>query len=123
MAQGTVEVLGLRPFIPSGPNFALACEFFLDLGFEKLWESGDCAGFGNGSAKFILQAYDNAEFASNLMVRLDVSDLDAWWDSVSKKNLEAKFSGVKLKPPGDFPWGREVNIIDIAGVCWHIGQI
>jgi len=19
-------------------------------------------------------------------------------------------------------WGREVNLIDLAGVCWHIGQ-
>ena len=24
--------------------------------------------------------------------------------------------------PTDFPWGREVNIIDPAGVCWHVRQ-
>jgi hypothetical protein len=22
----------------------------------------------------------------------------------------------------EFPWGREVHFIDLAGVCWHVGQ-
>jgi hypothetical protein len=33
----------------------------------------------------------------------------------------ARFSGFRLKPPTDFPWGREVHFIDLAGVCWHVG--
>jgi hypothetical protein len=29
---------------------------------------------------------------------------------------------VRTKRPTDFPWGREVHIIDPAGVCWHVRQ-
>lgn len=116
------ELLGLRPFVPSGPDFNAACEFFTDLGFAKIWESDGYASFSAGSAKFILQHYDNTDFASNLMIRIDVSDLDEWWSQFRELNLEDKYPQVRVKPPTDFPWGREVNIIDLAGVCWHIGE-
>lgn len=122
MHNGNFEVLGLRPFIPSGPDFAEAIKFFLELGFEKLWEADGYAGFSCGSAKFILQDFNDTHFAENLMVRVDVSDLDAWWAHYSAKSLDSKYKGVRIKPPTEFPWGREVNIVDLAGVCWHIGE-
>jgi hypothetical protein len=115
------NVLGLQPFVPRGKNFRLACQFFQDLGFQKSWDAEGLAGFSCGNAKFILQEYDQPDFANNLMIRLDVADLDDWWQSVEKLGLEQKYPGVKLKAPQVFPWGREVNIIDPAGVCWHIG--
>jgi len=122
MTAVVVETLGLQPFVPSGPDFKIACDFFIDLGFTKTWESGDYAGFACGQAKFILQNYDNPDFAGNLMIRIDVSDLDVWWQHVSKLDLANKYPNVKLKEPTNFPWGREVNLIDPAGVCWHIGS-
>jgi hypothetical protein len=51
-----------------------------------------------------------------------VANLDAWWEAVSKKELDKKYSGFRINAPADFPWGREVNFIDLAGVCWHIGE-
>ena len=51
---------------------------------------------------------------------LELNDLDAYWDEIARKDLEAKYPGVRTRPPTDFPWGREVNIVDPAGVCWHI---
>ncbi len=54
------------------------------------------------------------------MMKLVVPDLDSWWAVIQAKSLDVKFPGVRLKPPTVFPWGREVNIIDPAGVCWHI---
>ena len=118
----TAKMLSLRPFVPSGSDFALACKFFQDLGFAREWESNGVAGFACGNAKFILQDYDVPEFARNYMVRLDVSDLEAWWKQIEALKLDEKYSGVQLKAPADYPWGREVNIIDPAGVWWHIGQ-
>jgi hypothetical protein len=73
-------------------------------------------------AQFILQKFDNETFAGNFMVRLNVKDLDAWWQAVSHKQLEKTYPGFRIKPPTDFPWGREVNFIDLAGVCWHVGS-
>ena len=49
------EILGMRPFIPSGADFAAACRFFVELGFEKIWEVEGYAGFARGGANFILQ--------------------------------------------------------------------
>lgn len=122
MAKTAVETLSLQPFVPSGKDFKLACDFFVDLGFTKDWDyDGECAGFTCGQAKFILQNYDKKDFAQNFMVRIDVSDLDLWWQEIEKLHLDKKYPGVKVAPPKDFPWGREVNIIDPAGVCWHIG--
>ena len=80
------------------------------------------AGFRNGGAQFILQKYDVKAFAENFMVRLNVPDLDAWWQAISQLDVEHKYPGVRIKPPVDFPWGREVHFIDLAGVCWHIGK-
>ena len=74
------------------------------------------------SAQFILQKFENQAFAENFMVRLNVADLDEWWQVVSKKQLEKTYPQFRMKPPKDFPWGREVNFIDLAGVCWHVGQ-
>jgi hypothetical protein len=115
-------VLALLPFVPSGHDYEASRRLFADLGFEETWENSGYAGFRHGNARFILQKFDDEQFASNLMIRLDVADLDAWWEAISRKQLETKYPGFRINPPADFPWGREVNFIDLAGVCWHVGE-
>ncbi len=56
------------------------------------------------------------------MILIRVSDLDRWWEAVSRKRLEEIYPGFRMKPPTDFPWGREVHFIDPAGVCWHVTE-
>jgi len=117
-----VAPLGLAPFVPSGGDFQGSRALFLALGFEELWSADEYIGFRSGGAKFILQNFNRAEFASNLMIRLDVPDLDAWWAEVEGKHLDSHFPGFQIKPPTSFPWGRESHFIDLAGVCWHVGE-
>lgn len=112
--------ISIQPFIPSGQNYDLARRFFTEIGFVEQWENDGMAGFASGDCRFLLQRYDNQEFSNNLMMKLVVPDLDTWWASIQTKSLECNFPGVKLKPPTSFPWGREVNFIDLAGVCWHV---
>lgn len=121
-AMTDLHALSLSPFVPSGKDYDGSRRLFADLGFEEVWEGGGYAGFRNGAAQFILQRFDDERFAGNFMVRLDVPDLDLWWAAVSQKQLEKAYPGFRIKPPEDFPWGREVNFIDLAGVCWHVGQ-
>jgi len=116
-----LQVLSLAPFVPSGNDYEASRRLFRELGFEETWENEGYAGFRNGDAKFILQNFHNDAFAQNLMIRLDVPNLDVWWEAVSKKTLEKTYPGFKINPPKDFPWGREVNFIDLARVCWHVG--
>ncbi|MGC2235117.1 MAG: hypothetical protein WA584_03080 [Pyrinomonadaceae bacterium] len=111
----------IEAFVPSGSDFQASKQLFLELGFSITWENGDYVGFENNGCRFILQNYNDKHFAENLMISVKVDDLDEFWREISEKDLAAKF-GVKLKEPTDFPWGREVNLIDIAGVCWHFVQ-
>lgn len=116
-----MEYKSIEPFVPSGSNFQASKELFLELGFNIIWDAGDYVGFESDGCKFILQNYDDKHFAENLMISVKVDDLDEFWREISGKDLTARF-GVKLKAPTDFPWGREVNLIDIAGVCWHFAK-
>jgi len=111
----------IQPFVPSGSDFQAAKELFLELGFNIAWESDGYIRFENNGSGFILQNFDNKEFAENFMMRAAVPDLDEFWSQISLKDLPAKF-GVSLREPTVFPWGREVNLIDIAGVCWHFSE-
>lgn len=112
----------LSPFVPSGAQYEASRRFFAELGFEEEWENSGYAGFRNGNARFILQQFDDQVFAGNFMLTLVVEDLDAWWNEVAARKLEQRYPGVRVKPPAAFPWGREVHLIDLAGVCWHVRQ-
>ena len=113
----------LRPFIPSGENYDLAVNFFVDLGFTVEWEADGLAQMRLGEAVFLLQEYHNQEMQENLMLQLQVDSLDDWWAHLQTSGVLERYPGVKAKPPQDFPWGvRELHLIDPAGVCWHLSE-
>jgi hypothetical protein len=112
----------LYPFVPSGPDFARALEFFAAVGFEKRWQEQGLAGLRFGGAYFILQDIHVPEWQKNQMITFEVTDLDGYWATLESRGLPTRFPGVKLAPPKHFPWGREVHFIDPAGVCWHVRQ-
>jgi hypothetical protein len=116
-----VQFISLEPFVPSGKDFDASKLLFIDLGFTLNWDAGGYAGFGNGSCKFILQQYDNRAFAENLMLSIRVSDVDLFYKEVVDKKIPEKH-GIQISPPMNQPYGRESNIIDRAGVCWHFVQ-
>ena len=70
----------------------------------------------------MLQKIDVPEWQKNQMITYEVDDLEAYWSEIDAKSLAARFPGVRTRPPTDFPWGREIHIIDPAGVCWHVRQ-
>ena len=111
----------IKPFIPSGNDFKKSKELFLELGFTIDWESDGYVGFQKDSTSFILQDYDNKEFAQNLMIQIEIDDLDELWSELKKKEIHKKFE-VKLREPTNFPYGREIHFIDLAGVCWHFAE-
>jgi hypothetical protein len=114
------QATALYPFVPSGPNFVEALAFFAKLGFEKQWENDGLAGLRFGDAQFILQDINIPEWQTNQMITFEVTNLDAYWSELEALDLAKAFAGVKLKAPTDFPWGREIQIIDPGGVCWHV---
>ena len=113
-----MKFLSLEPFVPSGNNFESSKQLFQELGFKINWNARDYVGFERDECKFILQNFDNIEFAQNLMLSVRVSNVEEFWKDITAKNLSEKF-GIKISKPIQQPYGKEVNIIDIAGVCWH----
>ena len=113
-----MQFLALQPFVPSGSNFEGSKQFFIELGFKINWDAGDYLGFERDGCKFILQKFNNKEFAENFMISVNVSNAEEFWKEVNEKQLPQKF-GIKIKEPTQMPYGKEVNIIDLAGVCWH----
>ena len=109
----------LEPFVPSGSGFEGSKKLFQELGFNISWEGGgDYIGFEKDRCKFILQKYDHEIFAQNFMISVRIDNAQEFWISVTEKKLAEKF-GIKVAKPTQQPYGKEVNIIDIAGVCWH----
>ena len=113
-----MKFISLEPFVPSGTNFESSRQLFLELGFNLVWDAGDYAGFERDGCKFILQKYDNKEFAENFMISVRVDDVNKFWQEANQKKLQQRF-GIRISPPAETPYGRESNLIDLAGVCWH----
>jgi hypothetical protein len=113
-----MQFLSIEPFVPSGSDFENSKLFFQELGFTINWDAGGYAGLEKDGCKFILQQFDNQAFAENFMVSVKVSNALEFYHSVIEKKLPDKY-GIRVSPPKQQPYGKEVNIIDIAGVCWH----
>ncbi len=113
-----MKFLSLQPFVPSGSNFEGSKTLFQELGFNVVWDAGDYVGFERDGCRFILQRYDNVEFAQNFMVSVGVSSAEEFRNNVLAKKLPEKF-GIRIGEVTQEPYGKEVNIIDLAGVCWH----
>jgi hypothetical protein len=117
---GAMTITALKPFIPSGKDFAAARSFFVDLGFTVNWEGQGLAELQLGAAVFLLQDFHNPTVQENLMMFVRVDDLDAWWRHLQDCGVLERYPGVRAKAPTLYPWGmREVHLIDPAGVCWH----
>ena len=113
-----MKFISLEPFVPSGSNFEGSKQLFLELGFNINWDAGDFIGFEKDGCKFILQKYDDKAFAENLMLNIRISNAKEFYNDVTDKQLPRKF-GIRVIKPTQQPYGLEVNLIDIAGVCWH----
>ena len=113
-----MKFLSLEPFVPSGSNYEGSKQFFLELGFHINWEVDGCAGLQRDECRFVLQKFENVEFAQNFMLSVKVDDVEEFRKSVIDKQLPEKY-GIRIGQITQQPYGREVNVIDIAGVCWH----
>jgi hypothetical protein len=113
-----MKFLSLQPFVPSGSDFDKSKQFFIELGFSLSFEHAGMAGFEKDGCRFILQHYDAPGFAENFMLTVRVDNAHEFRNHVIDKKLPEKY-GIRIGEVTWQPYGKEVNIIDIAGVCWH----
>ena len=116
------SVLDLKPFLPA-EDFALAKQFYLDLGFTMLWGDEQLSCFQAGEFRFLLQNYYVKEWAGNFMMHLMVKDADTWWQHIQEQKIPEKYPHTMAKPPTLQPWGlRVLYLSDPSGVLWHIAD-
>jgi hypothetical protein len=108
----------LEPFVPSGNDFEGSKQLFLELGFKINWDAGDYIGFERDGCKFILQRFYKLDFAENFMISVKIDKADEFWNFLNEKKLVERY-GIRIAPPTMQPYGKEINMIDVAGVCWH----
>jgi hypothetical protein len=113
-----MKFLSLEPFVPSGSNFESSKLLFQELGFKINWDAGDYIGFEREGCKFILQKYNNEAFAENFMISVRIDNADEFLKELTEKQLVEKF-GIIVGQPTKQLYGLEINMIDMAGVCWH----
>ncbi len=116
-----MKFLSLQPFVPSGEDFERSKQFFVELGFTIRWDSDGYTAFERDGCRFILQNFNDRPFAENFMITVNVDNADEFRQQVLDKKLPEKF-GIRIGEVTNQPYGREVNIIDRAGVCWHFVQ-
>ncbi|MEO6696338.1 MAG: hypothetical protein ABIY50_05945, partial [Ignavibacteria bacterium] len=105
----------IEPFIPSGEDFDESKKLFLEMGFKITWETADYIGFQKDTCKFIMQRFNDKNFSENLMMRVVVESLDEYWKELNQIQLARKFQ-IILREPTEFHYGREIHLIDLAGV-------
>ena len=113
----------IMTFVPAQGRYEEAIRFYEEVGFEIDWRDDTIAVIRKDTCRFFLQniSYEWAE--GNFMMSLEVDDLDAWWKHLESLRLAENYSGVKLRSPEDYPWGkREIHLIDPCGVLWHIAM-
>jgi hypothetical protein len=114
---------GINTFIPSGDQYEKSIELYQEIGFTMGSHNPHFTYFHINGYGFILQNYKNDWALGNFMMVLDVENLDDWWTNLSSLDLGKKYEGVRLKGPQWYPWGkREIHLIDLTGVLWHICQ-
>lgn len=117
-----MKLSNLRPFVPSGKDYQLSRQFFLDIGFKQNWGDDSLCELEFDGVRFLLQNFENIEMQQNLMIYVTVDDLDAWYQHLVNAKIAEHYPGVKFSPPEKRPWGvTEIHMIDPAGVCWHFG--
>jgi hypothetical protein len=112
----------LRPFVPA-KDFETSKRFYADLGFQIRPLGADLAEMGIGTHSFLLQNFFVEEWASNFMMHVLMTNLDAWWKHIAALDLPGRYGVPSPKAPKLEPWGLNVAyVIDPSGVLWHIAE-
>jgi catechol 2,3-dioxygenase-like lactoylglutathione lyase family enzyme len=120
--QLAAGIVALRPFLPA-KDFQISKNFYTDLGFEVVPLGDKLASVSIGRFAFLLQDYFVQDWADNFVMHMQVTNLDRWWEAVSRLGLEARYQVRAPRPPKLEPWGlRVAYLFDPAGVLWHFAE-
>ncbi len=107
----------IRTFVPS-KDFDTSRQFYLDLGFDIIWEGDDLINFGTATQNFFLQDFYNKDWAENFMLQMFVDDLDRLFERAAA--LIPDYPGTRIRDIFIADYGRTFHLIGPAGELWHM---
>ena len=115
------EASSIRTFI-GAEDFAKSRRFYQALGFVESRIAENMSYFRIAAdLGFYLQDYFVKPWCHNSMVFVEVDDVRACYEKLSRLDLDA-FAPARLSPIVNRDWGAECFVHDPAGVLWHFGQ-
>lgn len=121
------KIRDFRPFIICNPdNYEDTKNFYLALGFQKLWDDGGSAcefATGFGHQRFLITLHHGLEPTRNAMLQFWVDDAQAWYDYMVELKIEEHHPQVTITPPVETPWGWLITYVaDPSGVKLHFAE-
>ena len=112
----------IRSFI-GAKDYAESRRFYQALGFEEVVIDPKMSFFKvSGIIGFYLQDYYEKQWIENSMLLLEVENFDECHRELMELQLPEKFPGVRFSEIRREDWGREIHLLDPAGVLWHFAE-
>ena len=102
-------------YVPA-QDFEVSKRFYSALGFHLTEGFGGTMDCRLGNALFRLQNYYVKDWANNFMMKLDVDDVDAWYQHVRKVLEENKYGNARVAEPEMVGDTRILHVVDPCGV-------
>jgi catechol 2,3-dioxygenase-like lactoylglutathione lyase family enzyme len=116
------QALSIRPFIGS-KNYEESRAFYNDLGFkEVVIEPKMSLIIVKENLAFYLQNAFVKDWIENTMIFLEIENVETFYEELKNKKLSEKYKDVKLSNIKIREWGKEIHLLDPAGILWHFGK-
>jgi catechol 2,3-dioxygenase-like lactoylglutathione lyase family enzyme len=116
------QALSIRPFIGS-KNYEESRAFYNDLGFkEVVIEPKMSLIIVKENLAFYLQNAFVKDWIENTMIFLEIENVETFYEELKNKKLSEKYKDVKLSHIKIRDWGKEIHLLDPAGILWHFGK-
>ncbi len=106
----------IQPFLPT-KDFDISKQFYLDLGFDIMYEDDQLCLFKKDSISFFIQRAYVKDWAENMMVQVYDSAIDALYQRI--EDIREHYPMIKTKKPFQADYGYTFHLLDPAGVLWH----
>ena len=97
-------------------DFEVSKAFYSALGFQLTEGFGDTMDCRLGNAVFRLQNYYVQDWANNFMMKLDVDNVDEWYEHVKKVLGEGKYGSASASEPEMVGGAKLFHVVDPSGV-------
>ncbi len=112
----------IRTFI-GARDYEESRRFYARLDFEEVVIDPKMSYFKvRGTLGFYLQDYYEKTWVENSMILLEVENFDDCYRELMDKELPKDFPAVRFSEIRHEDWGREVHMLDPAGVLWHFAE-